>query len=359
MQEAGKAKVLVCDDSKLVRVTAKKMLASKFDLVLAVDGEDAWEKLQQDPGIQVVFTDLGMPKLDGFGLIEKVRQCQNDKINQIPLIVITGAKEDESVKKRIFDIGATDFITKPFKATELVARADTHIQYQRTKDNLTAHTNIDPGTGVLNKQAIIEQLVKDQAFAQRHKEHLVMCLLSLDNFDAWYKKLGERNVQLVMKQTASLFRSILRQEDSIGRYSKGDFMVCLPATDQSGASDLLQRLINKVTGLKLKLGSESVQLSMSVGGCASSRDEALTHETFISKANNALQEARKLGQGHVIFAPTQKAIESIDDLSVDKVVDDIVKGHITELDDRFPAIALKLKPLLNLLTVEQKQIMLR
>src|SRR4051812_36892559 len=88
-----KARVLLVDDSKLVRLTATKILATQFDLVLAEDGEEAWQKISEDNTIQVVFTDLGMPKLDGYGLIQRIRQSENEGIRNQPVIVITGAAE--------------------------------------------------------------------------------------------------------------------------------------------------------------------------------------------------------------------------------------------------------------------------
>ena len=86
-----KARILIADDSKIVRVTASKILATQFDVVLAEDGEEAWEKICQDTSIQVVFTDLGMPRLDGYGLIQRIRQAEDEGIRNQPVIVITGA----------------------------------------------------------------------------------------------------------------------------------------------------------------------------------------------------------------------------------------------------------------------------
>ena len=128
-----KARILIADDSKIVRVTASKILATQFDVVLAEDGEEAWEKICQDTSIQVVFTDLGMPRLDGYGLIQRIRQAEDEGIRNQPVIVITGAAEEEGVRRKVFELGATDFITKPFKSTEILARAEAHASYQHNQ----------------------------------------------------------------------------------------------------------------------------------------------------------------------------------------------------------------------------------
>ena len=121
-----KARILVVDDSKLVRLAASKILSEKFDPVFAEDGEEAWRKIREDNTIQVIFTDLGMPKLDGYELIGRIRQSDNEAIRNQPIIVITGAAEEEGVRRKVLELGATDFITKPFKSVEMLARAEAH-----------------------------------------------------------------------------------------------------------------------------------------------------------------------------------------------------------------------------------------
>lgn len=91
VQELEKPRILLADDSKLVRRTADKILSEKFDLVMVEDGEQALEKINSDDRISVVLTDLGMPNLDGYGLIEKLRHSDNERIRDLPIIVITGA----------------------------------------------------------------------------------------------------------------------------------------------------------------------------------------------------------------------------------------------------------------------------
>ena len=68
-----RARLLVVDDSKLMRKAAVKMLGDEYDIVLAEDGQQAWIQLESDPTIQVLFTDLNMPVVDGYELLGRVR----------------------------------------------------------------------------------------------------------------------------------------------------------------------------------------------------------------------------------------------------------------------------------------------
>src|SRR5690606_16301391 len=104
--------------------------------------------------IQVIFTDLGMPKLNGYDLIQRIRQSENEGIRNQPVIVITGAAEEEGIRRRVLELGATDFITKPFKSTEMIARAEAHASYRRDNDSLRENVDIDLLTGALNRAGV-------------------------------------------------------------------------------------------------------------------------------------------------------------------------------------------------------------
>ena len=89
-ESAARARILVVDDSKLMRKAAHKMLGDEFDVVTADDGGEAWAKLGGDPSIQVVFTDLNMPNVDGYDLLRRIRGSEDGSVSGLPVIVVTG-----------------------------------------------------------------------------------------------------------------------------------------------------------------------------------------------------------------------------------------------------------------------------
>ena len=83
-QSTDKPVILIVDDSRLMRHAIKKILAEDFTLLEGVDGEDGWERLLAEPSIQVVFTDLSMPGLDGFGLLQRIRGSEAVPMTMAP-----------------------------------------------------------------------------------------------------------------------------------------------------------------------------------------------------------------------------------------------------------------------------------
>ncbi len=129
--------ILIVDDSRVMRVSMRKALSKEYTVIEAVDGEEGWNKLQEESAIQVVFSDLSMPKLDGFGLLERIRQSDVSHIRDIPFIVITGNDDSEGMHQKVRSLGATDLIGKPFKSAVLRALAETHmVQQDQLSDTL-------------------------------------------------------------------------------------------------------------------------------------------------------------------------------------------------------------------------------
>ena len=95
---ADKPTILVVDDSRLMRVAARKILKNDFEILEAEDGEVAWDVLQSNPQINLVMSDLSMPNLDGLGLLKKIRESSEPHCKDLPVIIVTGAEDDDGSK---------------------------------------------------------------------------------------------------------------------------------------------------------------------------------------------------------------------------------------------------------------------
>ncbi len=123
----NKFTILVVDDSRTVRASINKILGSNYNVVQAEDGEDAWKKLVELQKVSMVISDIMMPKLDGYGLICRIRAATRPEIMNIPIVVITSS-EDAITRERAHACGANDFIVKPVRATDLMERANFHTE---------------------------------------------------------------------------------------------------------------------------------------------------------------------------------------------------------------------------------------
>ena len=241
-ESAAKARILVVDDSKLMRKAAHKMLGDEFDVVTADDGEQAWQQLGVDPSIQVVFTDLNMPNVDGYDLLRRVRGADDGSLASLPVIVVTGAENDQAARMRALDMGATDFITKPFTTVDLVARARAHANNQRITRQLHALSMVDALTGLGNLAGFLDRLQQDISYARRHLKPLSVVRLEIVDFRRLFLYHGRTVADALVLQVARLVRARIRKEDTGGRVGLGGFALSLPAGEAAGIEGMIGRL---------------------------------------------------------------------------------------------------------------------
>ena len=180
--QSEKPKLLFVDDSRLIRAAAIKLFAEEYELVLAENGREAWLYLQQNNDIEMVFTDLVMPELDGFELLSLIRTAADEKQRQLPVVVVTGADNSDEAKIKAYNMGATSFLTKPFDAADVNSLAQTHIASGKANEQLQEQTLLDSLTGLINKRGFAYQLDKDISFSSRHGHQLTVLDIEIDAF---------------------------------------------------------------------------------------------------------------------------------------------------------------------------------
>lgn len=136
-----KQTILIVDDSKVIRLALNKILKNDFIVIQANDGEDAWDKLLENEAVAGIFSDVSMPNLDGFGLLDRVRSSDDSHIAELPFIIITANDDDPGFSSKVTHAGGNDLITKPFKTNEIKACIQNHIAIEvaaeiETTDNI-------------------------------------------------------------------------------------------------------------------------------------------------------------------------------------------------------------------------------
>jgi two-component system cell cycle response regulator len=292
-------RILVIDDSKVIRKASIKMLSELYDVIVAEDGEDGWTKIVNDSNIQVVFTDLKMPNLDGFGLLERVRTNEDEGIRNLPIIVVTGADDEGESKEKAFELGATDFITKPFNTTDIKARAQAHANYQRKTRVLQQNSQLDSITGLLNLRGFEEQLAKDISFVTRHSQPLAVLVLEMDDFKNLFVKIGRTGADSIIKEISRVLSSSVRKEDTVARAGLSRFIMSLPTAKADGAVNLAKTICSTIAAFKITLKGQPVPITLSVGVATLEQGVQTSAEVVLEKSSTALKNAIADGPGQV------------------------------------------------------------
>lgn len=251
--DTTKPLVLVVDDSRVIRVAARKILKDEFEPLEAGDGEEAWELLNKNQGIALVLSDLSMPYLDGMGLLKRLRESKEERLSSMPMIIVTGAEDDDEAKTSAFAAGATDFLSKPFDSIQLLAHTRSHIRLQKTAQELKQTNEVlekspatDPFTGLGNQRAFLERGQQALAHAIRHGGELALVLFQVDNFDKIFVQEGKAVGGSILKAVTTALQAEIRREDTAARISMARFGLVTCCADVDGASKLAMRICQRV-----------------------------------------------------------------------------------------------------------------
>jgi diguanylate cyclase (GGDEF)-like protein len=296
-----KVRVLVADDSRVIRKAINKILSNEFELIEVEDGETAWEHLLKDNSIEVLVSDIEMPKLDGYSLICRIRAADAERVRNVPIIVITGA-DDELTRERAFACGATDFIIKPIDGVQLLARTRAHAKLDQTtrrlEETATAleeQTAVDPLTQLHSRRYFIQRGVQDLAYAKRHNSDLSVIRIDIDNFRATYKKHGDQVSDQILVWLAKILTATCRTEDTVARVGGGEFAIIAPSSGRMEAAVLCERARTAVTAEPFKHENLSIPLTVSLGLCTLGRDPGETIEELLTLAEQRMTLAKAAG----------------------------------------------------------------
>jgi diguanylate cyclase (GGDEF)-like protein len=356
-EETDKYRILVIDDSRLMRRAIGKILKN-HEIIEAEDGEDGWNKLINDTDIQVVISDLSMPNLDGFGLMDIIRGYnKNERIKKIPIIIITGADDDDTVKQKALDHGATDFITKPFDSVQLNARIKAHSesireqrQLQEKSSQLEQQTTIDPVTRLFNQKHFVEQGQRDLAFAKRHRNDLSIMRINLDHFDQVFLKHGKDVANDILGSVGKILQDTIRAEDTPCRIGLAKFCLILPSANQVGCAHLAERIRKQIAETEFKTQTGLLSLTASFGSVTPTIDNAVEFNSIYETAESRVTMAQEAGGNCVVNTDkgAAKETESLPAPSLEQAIELIEAQHQDALAPHLQELLHKVLPLLQL-----------
>jgi two-component system cell cycle response regulator len=303
--EIAQRTVLLVDDSKFVRATFKRILEANFAVREEADGEAGWSAMQSDKSIVMVFTDLSMPRLDGFGLLGRIRGSDEERVKKMPVVVISG-EENEATKKRARDSGANDFIGKTADAPEVLARIDNLLRLVQAKAEVEVSREAvqtsairDPVTGVFTPQYLLTEGRKHFSHAKRHGGPLSIVILRIDSYAEIEQAVGREVAGKLLARIAGLLTSTLRTEDSVGRTAENAFTVISMSTGPAEALTFARRMRDQLQAAPVKYQGHTLAMRASLGIAS------LGHDTA-----NSVEELLKIGLGRLQPATAPRAPEA-------------------------------------------------
>ena len=301
-----KQRVLIVDDSKIVRTTISRLIRKSFDVREEMNGEAGWQAIASDPSIMVVFSDIQMPELDGFGMLERIRSSEDPRIRGMPVIMISGDEED-ATKKRARAAGANDFITKTTDGTEILSRIDNLLSLVEARQKAAASQKAvettathDPLTGAFTPHYLVTEGRKRYSHARRHGSPLSVLMFRMETYGDIVQKVGKGIADQLLARIAKLVMGTLRAEDSMGRTGDAVFTVIFAGTSSQQALAFAHRLHDQLAKAQVSFREHVLKIRPSIGLAGLEVDTVDSLEELMKLALQRLQRAATLPAERIV-----------------------------------------------------------
>ncbi|MFZ3089275.1 MAG: response regulator [Nitrospirota bacterium] len=317
MAEPGE-KILIVDDERSITSLITSMLQEfGYTTIEASTGEEALSIAQAEQP-DLILLDINLPGIDGFQTLKRLKNSVST--GRIPVILLSGIK-DAKEKARGLNLGASDYITKPYSSLELEARVRLLLQ-RREEEHSTSPTTRLPGNIAIERE--INAKIKEKA-------PFSVCYIDLDNFKAYNDNYGFLKGDAVIKQTAKIITDVVREygndSDFVGHIGGDDFII-ITTNDKddiicSGIIDAFSRIIplyynreDRNRGL-IELENRRGQIekfpimTMSIAVVTSNEQRRLEHMAQISDIAAELKKAAKKMEGSVVIRDRRLSADDI------------------------------------------------
>lgn len=294
----GRPRLLVVDDDYDSREALQQLLEPEYEVVTASDGQEALEAaLEQHP--DVILLDLSMPRVDGFQVLERLRA--DPATVDIPVLVVS-ALSDNAVKVRGLDLGAVDYLQKPYSHSELRARVERTMRILRSQAALREQAQTDALTGLANLRAFRTRLDEESKRARRYHTQLTCVMADVDHLKPINDELGHAAGDRAIAAVAAVLRAELRETDFGARYGGDEFVVLLPHTGAEEGRVYAERVCARLRQTELLVGDRRVALTASLGVACQTPEHNQEPEALVHAADAALYTAKRAGGGRLAVA---------------------------------------------------------
>jgi len=267
-------------------------LLTEYDISAAVDGERALDQIAQEIP-DLILLDVSMPGMDGYEVCSIIKS--NPKTKNIPILFLSANTDAESVVKG-FDVGGVDYITKPYRPREVLARVETHLKLKQLRDELQKMAYEDPMTGIANRRRFFEKA--NRLFTKVKSECLPLYLFAvdIDKFKEINDTFGHDIGDEVIKVFVDIVKQELGKDDCFSRFGGDEFVIMTMQMSQEKALDLVRKIQNNISKTHVLLGI-SVDFSVSIG-IAEVEDFDNNIDALIKRADVSLYKEKRSKRGH-------------------------------------------------------------
>lgn len=285
--------ILVVDDNPN-NIDIIVELLSHYNILVSLDAQNALSLLKSN-NVDLILLDIMMPVMDGIAMA-KILKSQSETKN-IPILFLTARNDDESIEEG-FKVGGSDFIIKPFRPRELLARVKTHLQMYMQLQELEYSANFDYLSGARNRRSFFK-LAKNY-LDEASVGTLFAIMIDIDKFKNVNDTYGHSVGDFVIKALSDTISSFLNDTMLFARMGGEEFVILIKETQKEFVQNWVETLRLHVEKLKIETEGQTVSFTISCG-VAQFQDSNQPIDALLDRADQGLYEAKENGRNRVIF----------------------------------------------------------
>lgn len=296
--EVPRSIVLIVDDVPANIKLLGRALRPHHQARVATGGRDALRLAAATPQPDLILLDISMPDLDGYEVCARLKADPHTA--DIPIIFIT-ARDEEADEMKGLELGAVDYITKPFSLPIVLARARTHLQLKHYRDQLRRMSDLDGLTGVPNRRRLDSAFEASYRRALKVSCALAVIMIDIDHFKSFNDTYGHlAGDDCICAVATCLEAQITGPGQLFGRYGGEEFAAVLPSVTLPEAAALAERLCAAIRALQIPHAqSDAGSLTISLGVAAMDAGESVAPQALWSIADACLYRAKEAGRDQV------------------------------------------------------------
>jgi len=288
--------VLIVDDMAANIAILSDLLQSSYKIKIAKNGQRALEIAKSKEKPDLILLDIEMPQMSGYDVCKILKSSSETR--NIPIIFVT-AKNDTMDEEYGLNLGAIDYIKKPFHPAIIKIRVKNHMDLKLKSNKLEEISMCDSLTGVSNRRFFNETFEKKHKEILRDKRSLALIMIDVDFFKLYNDNYGHwQGDECLTKVAQTLRKNLKRPTDTVSRYGGEEFVVLLKDIDKEGAKKVAKTLIDAVANLKIahKYSTAADIVTISAGIAIKESHEDISKEELLKMADNELYRAKESGR---------------------------------------------------------------
>jgi CheY-like chemotaxis protein/cellulose synthase/poly-beta-1,6-N-acetylglucosamine synthase-like glycosyltransferase len=280
-ENMAKGSILVVDDDpSILQFVSISLQKEGFEVAVAMDGKDALLKIDEVIP-DLIISDVNMPEMDGLSLLKQLRSNKDTK--SIPIILLTTRSSTDDIVTGL-NLGADDYLPKPFKMEELLARVQSKIERPPVPVEDLAQ---DRQTGLLSELLFNEEASREVSRTSQGGNPGCLAFLYINELPRLMDRLGSRGERAVAKQIAEIIGAEKNPLEIVGHDPKGKFLILLPETDSASAQKHLMKISRSVADNNYLAQGEHLRLTPTIGFCLFKKGDS--YKEVCKQASDALE----------------------------------------------------------------------